>query len=123
MSPGDARPVGGAGALRSLSSFRGAGVHAVAAIGNPQRFFDMLKAAGLTVYEHPMPDHHAFKSGDLNFGDSLPVLMTEKDAVKCSAFADDRCWYVPVTAEFSENETRELVDLVISRINAFKAGG
>src|SRR4051812_42606162 len=72
MRPGDARPVAGAGGLRALSGFRGAGVHAVAAIGNPQRFFDMLRAAGLTVYEHPMPDHHAFKSGDLNFGDSLP---------------------------------------------------
>ena len=106
MRPGDARPVAGGGALRSLSSFRGAGVHAVAAIGNPQRFFDMLRDAGLTVYEHPMPDHHAFKSGDLNFGDSLPVLMTEKDAVKCAAFADERCWYVPVTAEFAEGEAR-----------------
>ena len=66
-----------------------------------------------------MPDHHAFKPGDLNFGDNLPVLMTEKDAVKCAAFADDRCWYVPVTAEFSENEARELIDLVLARVKAF----
>jgi len=123
MRPGDARPVGGSGALRSLSSFRGHGVHAVAAIGNPQRFFDMLRGAGLTVYEHPFPDHHPFKSGDLNFGDSLPVLMTEKDAVKCAAFADERCWYVPVTAEFSEDETSALIDLVLARIKAFKTGG
>ena len=122
MRPGDARPVAGSGALRSLSSFRGAGVHAVAAIGNPQRFFDMLRAAGLTVYEHPMPDHHAFKSGDLNFGDSLPVLMTEKDAVKCAAFADERCWYVPVTAEFAEDEAVKLIDLVLARVKAFKIG-
>ncbi len=122
MRPGDARPVAGNGALRSLSSFRGAGVHAVAAIGNPQRFFDMLRNAGLTVYEHPMPDHHAFKSGDLNFGDNLPVLMTEKDAVKCAAFADERCWYVPVTAEFTEGETAALIDLVLARIRAFKTG-
>jgi tetraacyldisaccharide 4'-kinase len=123
MRPGDARPVAGSGALRSLTSFRGAGVHAVAAIGNPQRFFDMLRAAGLTVYEHPMPDHHAFKSGDLNFGDSLPVLMTEKDAVKCAAFADERCWYVPVTAEFAEDEAVKLIDLVLARVKAFKVGG
>lgn len=120
MSPGDARPVSGGGALRALASFRGSGVHAVAAIGNPQRFFDMLREAGLRIYEHPMPDHHAFKSGDLNFGDSLPVLMTEKDAVKCAAFADERCWYVPVTAEFSEREARELVDLVLARVKAFR---
>jgi tetraacyldisaccharide 4'-kinase len=121
MSPGDARPVSGGGSLRALASFRSTGVHAVAAIGNPQRYFDMLREAGLTLYEHPMPDHHAFKSGDLNFGDDLPVLMTEKDAVKCAAFADARCWYVPVTAEFSEEQGRALVDLVIARINAFNA--
>lgn len=122
MRPGDARPVAGGGALRSLSSFRGAGVHAVAAIGNPQRFFDMLRYAGLTVYEHPFADHHPFKSGDLNFGDGLPVLMTEKDAVKCAAFADERCWYVPVTAEFAEAEAAALIDLVLARIKAFKTG-
>ena len=123
MSPGDARPVAGGGALRSLASFRGNGVHAVAAIGNPQRFFDMLREAGLTLYEHPMPDHHPFKPGDLDFGDNLPVLMTEKDAVKCAAFADERCWYVPVTAEFRESEARELVDLILARVKAFKTAG
>lgn len=123
VRPSDARPVAGSGALRALSSFRGSGVHAVAAIGNPRRFFDTLREAGLTVYEHPMPDHHSFKSGDLNFGDSLPVLMTEKDAVKCAPFADDRCWYVPVTAEFAEQEARGLIDLVLARVKAFKVGG
>jgi tetraacyldisaccharide 4'-kinase len=120
MRSGDARPVSGGAPLRALASFRGAGVHAVAAIGNPQRFFDMLRAAGLTLYEHPMADHHEFKPGDLNFGDNLPVLMTEKDAVKCAAFADERCWYVPVTAEFSDIQSNELVDLVLARVKAFK---
>ena len=47
--------------------------------------------------------------------------MTQKDAVKCAAFADSRCWYVPVTAEFSEPQALALVDLVIARINAFNA--
>src|SRR5688572_19826066 len=122
MRPGDARPVSGGASLRALASFRGSGVHAVAAIGNPRRFFDMLRDAGLTLYEHPMPDHHAFKSGDLNFGDNLPVLMTEKDAVKCVAFADERCWYVPVTAEFADNEAVKLIDLVLARVKAFKIG-
>jgi tetraacyldisaccharide-1-P 4'-kinase len=42
--------------------------------------------------------------------------MTEKDAVKCAAFADARCWYVPVTADFLEGEARELLDLVLKRI-------
>jgi tetraacyldisaccharide 4'-kinase len=120
MQPGDARPVTGGASLRSLASFRGTGVHAVAGIGNPQRFFDMLREAGLSVYEHPLPDHHPIAAGDLNFGDSLPVLMTEKDAVKCAAIADERCWYVPVTAEFSEADARGLIELVLARIKAFK---
>ncbi|HEV8442931.1 MAG TPA: tetraacyldisaccharide 4'-kinase [Steroidobacteraceae bacterium] len=120
LVPGDARPVAGQGSLRPVTSFRGSGVHAVAAIGNPQRFFDMLRSAGLTVYEHPMPDHHAFKPGDLHFRDELPVLMTEKDAVKCAAFADSRCWYVPVTAEFAAGEASQLIDLVLARVKAFK---
>jgi tetraacyldisaccharide 4'-kinase len=120
MRPGDARPVSGGASLRSLSSFRGTGVHAVAAIGNPRRFFDTLRDAGLTLFEHPLPDHHPFKPGDLNFGDTLPILMTEKDAVKCAAFADERCWYVPVTAEFVEQEAEELVDLVLARVQAFR---
>jgi tetraacyldisaccharide 4'-kinase len=123
LRPGDAWPVRGGASLRSLSSFRGAGVHAVAAIGNPQRFFDMLRSAGLTVYEHPMPDHHPFKPGDLNFGDALPVVMTEKDAVKCAAFADERCWFVPVTAEFSEAESRALIDVVLARVHAHLTSG
>jgi tetraacyldisaccharide 4'-kinase len=118
LRPGDAWPVRGGASLRSLASFRGTGVHAVAAIGNPQRFFDMLRNAGLTIYEHPMPDHHPFKPGDLNFSDALPVLMTEKDAVKCAAFADERCWFVPVTAEFSEAESRGLIDVVLARAHA-----
>ncbi len=123
MQPGDARPVSGGGGLRALASFRGAGVHAVAGIGNPQRFFDTLRNAGLTVYEHPFPDHFAFKPGDLNFGDTLPVLMTEKDAVKCAPFADERCWFVPVTAEFAEDEANQLIDLVLARVKAFKTSG
>jgi tetraacyldisaccharide 4'-kinase len=48
--------------------------------------------------------------------------MTEKDAVKCAAFADERCWYVPVTAEFAETEAAALIDLVLARIKAFKTG-
>lgn len=123
MRPGDAWPVRGGGSLRALASFRGAVVHAVAAIGNPQRFFDMLRNAGLTIREHPMHDHHPFKPEDLDFGDDLPVLMTEKDAVKCATFADERCWFVPVTAEFAAGESSALVDLVIARVNEFKAAG
>ena len=62
-------------------------VHAVAGIGNPDRFFGQLRIAGFDVTPHPFPDHYAFRDGDLDFGDSLPVVMTEKDAVKCERFA------------------------------------
>lgn len=87
------------GATRPLESFAGARVHAVAAIGNPQRFFDRLRAHGIDVLAHAFADHHAFTAADLDFGDELPVLMTEKDAVKCLAFATPRFWCLPVRAE------------------------
>ena len=90
--------VGGAGAgqARRLSDFAPGPVHAVAGIGNPQRFFDALRAAGLAVIEHPLPDHHAFHAADLDFADPYPVLMTEKDGVKCLAFAQGHHWVVPL---------------------------
>ncbi|HET8555498.1 MAG TPA: tetraacyldisaccharide 4'-kinase [Rhodanobacteraceae bacterium] len=85
-----------------LHAFTDRPVHAIAGIGNPARFFDSLRAQGLDVIEHPFPDHHAFARDDLDFGDDLPVLMTEKDAVKCAGFAHDRCWSVPARAVLPE---------------------
>jgi tetraacyldisaccharide-1-P 4'-kinase len=70
--------------------FRGPGVHAVAGIGNPQRFFAMLRAQGLTPAEHPFDDHHAFTRKDLDYPGATAILMTQKDAVKCASFADER---------------------------------
>ena len=90
------------GRARALQSFAGMRVHAVAGIGNPQRFFDMLRGLGIGVVPHAFPDHHAYGVADLDFGNDLPVLMTEKDAVKCAAFADARCHVVPVDAELPE---------------------
>lgn len=81
-----------------LADFAGQSVHAVAAIGNPLRFFASLRAQGLQVIEHPFPDHHAFVADDLLFNDGRPVLMTEKDAVKCRALAQPHWWSVPVRA-------------------------
>ncbi|HEX4895043.1 MAG TPA: tetraacyldisaccharide 4'-kinase [Solimonas sp.] len=80
-----------------LERWRGRPVHAVAGIGHPQRFFDSLAALGLEVIPHPFADHHAFAAADLQFGDELPVLMTEKDAVKCATFAPPQAWQVPAT--------------------------
>jgi len=86
------------GRTRSLDGFSGQRVHAVAGIGHPPRFFDALRAAGLEVIEHPFPDHHHYSISDFDFGGSLPVLMTEKDAVKCRPFARENWWAVPATA-------------------------
>ncbi len=88
----DGRRVAGADALGSKR------VHAVAGIGDPPRFFRHLGALGLEVVPHAFPDHHAFSAADLAFGDCLPVVMTEKDAVKCTSFAEPRFWMMPVRA-------------------------
>ncbi len=83
---------------RPLKSFAGERVHAVAGIGDPKRFFRQLAQLGLTVVPHPFPDHHPFRARDLEFGDDAPVLMTEKDAVKCKRFAKPQHWVLPVRA-------------------------
>lgn len=84
---------------RELRAFDGRAVHAVAGIGNPQRFFTRLAQAGLQITAHPFGDHHRYTAGDLDFGDDKPVIMTEKDAVKCRRFARPHHWYLPVEAE------------------------
>ena len=83
---------------RSLASFAGAPVHAVAGIGNPQRFFAALRAVGLQLHEHAFPDHHDFERADFR-GLEGTVLMTEKDAVKCRSLGLRDAWSVPAEAE------------------------
>jgi len=78
--------------------FSGRRVHAVAGIGNPQRFFSRLQALGLEFVAHPYPDHYSFTASDLAYAGSDAVLMTEKDAVKCRRFAAQTHWELPVDA-------------------------
>jgi len=106
----------GRGVPCELGAFRGRRVHAVAGIGNPQRFFRELGAHGIEVLAHPFPDHHPFTARELAFSDDLPVLMTEKDAVKCTPFANARLWCVPVSAAFSEADARALRARVLERV-------
>lgn len=87
------------GRVIPLASLAGRRVHAVAGIGNPERFFSMLAGLGLEVIAHPLADHHDFSGGEIVFDDALPVLVTEKDAVKCARYAHDRLYVVPVEAE------------------------
>ncbi len=87
----------------SLNSFSGKTVHAVAGIGNPDRFFLMLKAHNIKVIPHSFEDHYIYKQSDLNFNDDLPVLMTEKDAIKCMQFTLLNHWSVPVDIKLTKS--------------------
>ena len=98
------------GRPRALASFSGLRVHAVAGIGDPERFFAMLRGLGIAVVPHAFGDHHRYQPSDFQFGSPLPVLMTEKDAVKCADFAGDLHYSVPVRAELPEAFWVSLLD-------------
>jgi len=103
---------------RQIGRFAGTTVHAVAAIGNPRRFFDLLRAHDIQVIEHEFPDHAEFNSGDLDFGDDFEVFMTEKDAVKLGRGAGDKFWYVPVELMMDPLEAAPLLEQIESRLRA-----
>ena len=103
---------------RPLAEFAGTGVHAVAGIGNPARFFRLLKSHGLTVVEHPLPDHAPLSEATID--ELLPaeqkdcdVLMTEKDAVKLAGTHNTRLWYVPVDLVIDPAAAEALVAEVV----------
>ena len=85
---------------------RGRSVAAIAGIGNPERFFDHLERLGVKARNRAFPDHHSFQPAELKLPGAELVVMTEKDAVKCAAFADARMWLMRVDAilppEFEE---------------------
>lgn len=95
-----------------VAALQGQKTHAIAGIGNPRRFFEQLHDMGLAVETHAFADHHAFRAEDLAFAGDTPVLMTEKDAVKCAAFARPNWWYLPVDAEVDN----ALADYVIHKL-------
>jgi len=101
---------------RPIGRFAGTTVHAVAAIGNPRRFFDLLRLHGIQVIEHEFPDHAELSRRDLEFGDDFEVFMTEKDAVKLGRGARDRFWYVPVELIMDPVEAAPLLEQIESRL-------
>jgi tetraacyldisaccharide 4'-kinase len=103
---------------RDLREFAGSTVHAVAGIGNPQRFFALLRSFRIQVIPHELPDHAALEAPDIQFGDGHPVLMTEKDAVKCGGFAQPRHWYVPVNVSLDGDGGEQLLQIVTRLIAA-----
>ena len=96
-----------AAALRSRGR-----LHALAGIGNPQRFFATLAGLGLVCEAHPFPDHHRYGAADLAFARGGILLMTEKDAVKCANLTLGETWVLPVEAELPS----ALIDLIVEKL-------
>jgi tetraacyldisaccharide 4'-kinase len=92
--------------------FHGRIVHALAGIGNPERFFENLDRLGLDVVRHPFPDHHAYRQKDLPAG---TTVMTEKDAVKCAPYAHADTWFFAVDARVSEGLEHQILNKLESR--------
>lgn len=99
-----------------LPQFRGQRVHAVAGIGHPPRFFAQLRALGIEVTEHAFADHHRFRAADLAFIPPAPVLMTEKDAVKCESFAQADHWYLAVAARPETGLAETILNLLREKL-------
>ena len=87
--------------ILDIEALKGQDVHAVAGIGNPQRFFSYLRSLGLRVIIHQFPDHYDFSAEDLGFSADVPVVMTEKDAVKCRSFANENYYYLKISVKMS----------------------
>jgi tetraacyldisaccharide 4'-kinase len=104
---------------RPLQGFRDTTVHAVAGIGNPKRFYDLLRAEGIQVIEHSFPDHAAITKAKLEFGDDFDVFMTEKDAVKLDGNLADKYWYVAVDLSMATLKSTEFIEHIESRLRAF----
>ncbi|MBT8080209.1 MAG: tetraacyldisaccharide 4'-kinase [Gammaproteobacteria bacterium] len=100
----------------TLDEFAGKRVHAVAAISNPQRFFRLLESLHIDVDGHAFRDHAQFDQSDLEFEDGLPVVMTEKDAVKCRQFAREGLWYLPVEVDFGDSRNMIWVDELLRQL-------
>jgi tetraacyldisaccharide 4'-kinase len=100
------------GEQKSLQEFNAVDCHALAGIGNPERFFKLLELSGLTCITHSFPDHYQFQRQDIEFADNKLVLMTEKDAVKCMAFAGKQHWYLPVKAIPEDGFAKQLLNLL-----------
>jgi tetraacyldisaccharide 4'-kinase len=105
------------GAPAQLEAFAGRTVHAVAGIGNPERFFAALERAGLGVLRHPLRDHARIDAASLPREPGVPVLLTEKDAVKCRGVAHDDVWCVAVDADVDSDAAARLLDALTSKLN------
>ena len=116
LEPGPARHLSD-GSTRPLADFAaGQPVAAAAGIGNPQRFFDTLRAAGIPLAETlPLPDHYAYADSPFGPLRSEQILVTAKDAVKCGRLGDPRLWEVGVHARFEPVDLTAWLSTAIAR--------
>lgn len=91
----------------------GTEVYAVAGIGRPEQFFDSLRAAGFDVRPRPFTDHHAFCASDFHKLGDLPIIMTEKDAVKCAGFVGKQAWSLRISAQLPPTLVSKVAALVV----------
>ena len=97
-------------------------IHAIAGIGCPDQFFQLLAACGFQVIPHPFPDHHRFAQKEILFHDDLPIFMTEKDWVKCRSFVGSNHWVLSVNAVLDSGFDRQLVDLLEKSLQGSRHG-
>lgn len=98
----------------AAADFAGLVLHAVAGIGNPRRFFDSLESLGMSFTAHAFPDHHPYQRTDLQFDGAQALVMTEKDAVKCTDFAQANWWYLEIDAQMSDAFGERILQLIRS---------
>jgi len=110
--PGDAWHLADPARRRPLAQFAHQRVVAAAGIGAPERFFAMVRAAGLAPRTLAFADHHAFATNPFADVDADAILVTEKDAVKLGAWNDARIWVVPVDAALDHR----LITLVVEKL-------
>lgn len=91
------------GSTLSAAELAGKHVHAVSGIGNNERFFRTLESMNINIMRHAFPDHFIYSAKDIDFADELPIIMTEKDAVKCRQFASDNAWFLKIDAKLNED--------------------
>lgn len=105
---------------RPIERFAGTTVHAVAGIGNPSRFFSLLRSLDIQVIEHSFADHAVLDVKELDFGDEFEVFMTEKDAVKLGRSIKDKFWYVPVALQMDPVLALPLIEQIESRLRGWQ---
>ena len=111
------RNVADPGRVVDSAWLRGPAVVAVAGIGNPQRFFDLIARLGIDAREQAFDDHHEYRRSEVAFPGARAILMTEKDAVKCREFGDPRMWMLPIRASVAP----ALIDAIVEKLRGPQA--